>query len=105
SAGLEGNSKNALANKQAVLASTQAAISFAQQELTTGRDINGASRTVQAQIRFLQSLHDKSAFVRAELRALRAEEAKLQAQRVRPGRHRPVVQGQRGRPGAVAEGQ
>jgi len=82
SAGLAGNSRNALANRQAVLASTQAAVSFAQQELTTGKDIGGASRTVQAQIRFLQGLHDKSAFVRAELAALRREEQLLQAQRI-----------------------
>src|SRR5262249_51266526 len=58
------------------------AIQFASQQLTLGRDISGASRTVEAQIRFLQSLHDKSAFVRQEIAALRAEEAKLAAQRV-----------------------
>jgi hypothetical protein len=81
-AGLAGNSRNALANKQAVIASTQAALSFAQQELTTGKDIGGASRTVEAQIRFLQGLHDKSAFVRAEIKALRKEEQLLQAQRM-----------------------
>jgi hypothetical protein len=82
SAGLEGNTKNALANKQAVLASTQAAIQFASQQLTLGRDIGGASRTVEAQIRFLQGLHDKSAFVRSELAALRKEEQLLEAQRI-----------------------
>jgi hypothetical protein len=81
-AGLEGNSKNALANKQAVLASTQAAISFAQTELVTGRNINGASRTVADQIRWLQGLHDKSAFVRDEIAALQHEEAKLAAQKM-----------------------
>jgi Lysozyme like domain len=81
-AGLEGNSKNALANKQAVLASTQAALSFAQQELATGKNIGGASRTVQQQINWLQGLHDKSAFVKAELAALRREEALLQAQKI-----------------------
>lgn len=81
-AGLEGNSKNALANKQAVLASTQAAISFAQQELTTGKNISGASTTVQQQIRWLQGLHDKSKFVQNEIHALRLEEQKLQAQRI-----------------------
>jgi hypothetical protein len=82
SAGLAGNSKNALANKQAVLQVTNAAISFAEQQLTLGKNIGGASRTVQAQIRFLQGLHDKSKFVQDEIAALRKEEARLQAQRM-----------------------
>lgn len=81
-AGLEGNSKNALANKQAVLQATNAALTYAQQELTTGKDITGASDTIQRQIRWLQSLHDKSSFVRDELEALRKEEKLLAAQRI-----------------------
>jgi hypothetical protein len=81
-AGLEGNSKNALANKQAVLASTNAALAFASQELATGKNISGASTTVQAQIKWLQGLHDKSQFVKDELHALRQEEKLLQAQQI-----------------------
>ena len=81
-AGLEGNSAKALANKQAVLATTNAAIQFASEELTLHKDIGGASDTIQAQIRFLQGLHDKSSFVKAEIHALRDEEAKLNAQRL-----------------------
>jgi hypothetical protein len=82
SAGLEGNSKNALANRQAVLQSTQAAISFASEQLTLGKNIGEASRTVQAQIRWLQGLHDKSVFVRQELAALRREEQLLEQQKL-----------------------
>src|SRR5205814_6770055 len=82
SAGLKGNSKNALANKQAVIASTNAAITFAGEQLTLGKNLGGASKTIQAQIRFLQGLHDKSKLVLDEIAALRREEAKLQAQRV-----------------------
>jgi hypothetical protein len=82
SAGLAGNSKNALANKQAVLQVTQQALAFAHQELTTGHNIGGASQTIQAQIKWLQGLHDKSAFVRNEIEALRKEEARLQAEHV-----------------------
>jgi hypothetical protein len=81
-AGLAGNSRNALANKQAVIAASNAAISFADQQLTLGKNLGGASRTIQDQIRWLQGLHDKSRFVRDEIKALRLEEQKLQAQRV-----------------------
>ncbi len=81
-AGLEGNSKNALANRQALLQATNAAVTYAQAELVTGKDISGASDTIQRQISWLQGLHDKSQFVRAELAALRREEALLQAQKL-----------------------
>lgn len=81
-AGLAGNSKNALANKQAVLQSTQAALNFAGQQLQLGKNIDGADRTVQRQIGWLQSLHDHSKFVQDEIHALRLEEQKLQAQQV-----------------------
>lgn len=77
SAGLSGNSKNALANKQAVLNSTQAALALADQEGKTKGGIDKASGTIQAQIRWLQGLHDKSKFVRDEIHALRREEEKL----------------------------
>jgi hypothetical protein len=81
-AGLAGNSRAALANKAAVIASTNSAIQFASEQLSLGRNLDGASRTVQAQIKWLQGLHDKSALVRQEIAALRAEEAKLAAQRI-----------------------
>jgi len=81
-AGLAGNTKNALANKQAIIASTNAAIQFAANQLTLGKNIGGASSTIQAQIKFLQSLHDKSKFTQDEIHALREEEAKLAAERI-----------------------
>ncbi len=72
-AGLDGNSKNALANKQAVISATKAAIDFSQQQRDLGGDLNASSRTIQTQIRWMQGLHDKSAFARQEIAALRAE--------------------------------
>ena len=82
-AGLEGNSKAALANKQAVISSTNAAISFADHQITLGKNIDGASRTVQAQIKWLEGLHSKSSLVKDEIEALRKEEQKLNEQRIR----------------------
>lgn len=79
SAGLRGNSKDALANKAAVLQSTQAAVSFADEQLTAGKNVRGASQDIQAQIRFLQEHGGKSAFARREIHALRMEEDKLKA--------------------------
>ena len=81
-AGLEGNSKNALANKQAVISSSQAALKFASDQLTLHKNLGQASDTIQAQIRFLQGLHDKSQLVRDELAALRREEKLLNEQRI-----------------------
>ncbi len=70
SAGLKGNSAAALANRASVLASTVAAASFAKQQVQTKGDLAGASSEIQRQIRYLQSLHDKSGFTAAEIRVL-----------------------------------
>ena len=70
SGALDGNSKTALANRQLVIQSTQAALQYADQERKTGGSVEGAARTLQDQIHFLISTHDKSAWLRAELRLL-----------------------------------
>jgi len=77
SAGLRGNSKDALANKAAVLQATQGAVSFAENQLKLGNDLTGASRNIQAQIHWLQVHAGKSKFARDEIHALRMEENKL----------------------------
>lgn len=79
SAGLRGNSKDALANKAAVLQATQGAVSFAENQLNLGHNLQGASRDIQAQIHWLQIHGGKSRFARDEVHALRMEENKLQA--------------------------
>jgi hypothetical protein len=70
SAGLKGNSAAAIANKQAVLGTTQAAVAFAKEQLTSRNNLAGASSQIEAQIRFLQGLHDHTGFAAAEIRVL-----------------------------------
>lgn len=70
SAGLEGNSKNAIANKQAVLAATNAVVSFATEQIKSKANLSGASGEIAAQIKFLQGLHDKSGFAAQEIKVL-----------------------------------
>lgn len=71
SGALDGNSKTALANRAAVIHATQEALLFADQQRKTGHDVDGAARTIQDQIRWLEGLHDKSKWVRDELKLLR----------------------------------
>ena len=78
SAGLRGNSKDALANKAAVLQSSQAVVAFADDQLKLGGDLSGASKRIQDQIHWLQVHGGKSRFARDEIHALRMEENKLQ---------------------------
>jgi len=80
SAGLAGNSANALANKQAVLAATDAAVTFASDQLKLHGNLRLASADLQDQIGWLQRTGDKSKFTRDEIHALRDEEAKIKAQ-------------------------
>jgi hypothetical protein len=79
SAGLRGNSKDALANKAAVLQATQNVVTFAGDQLKLGGDLHAASGRIQDQIAWLQKHGDKSAFARREIHALRMEEDKLRA--------------------------
>jgi hypothetical protein len=80
SAGLAGNSANALANKQAVLQSTNQVVTFAQDQLTLHGNLRKASDEIQNQITYLQKHGDKSKFAAAEIRALRTEEALIKSQ-------------------------
>jgi cell wall-associated NlpC family hydrolase len=77
SAGLRGNSKDALANKAAVLQATQNVMTFADDQLTLGGNLHAASGRIADQIAWLQKHGDKSRFARDEIRALRIEEGKL----------------------------
>ncbi|HEX7994939.1 MAG TPA: transglycosylase SLT domain-containing protein [Streptosporangiaceae bacterium] len=70
SAGLKGNSADAIANKQAVLQATQAAVAFATEQLKTKGNLGAASNQIEAQIRFLRGLHDQSGFTKTEIQAL-----------------------------------
>jgi len=79
SAGLDGNTKNALANKQAVLQATQNVVTFADDQLTLGGNLHAASGRIADQIRWLQKHGEKSKFARDEIHALREEEAKIRA--------------------------
>lgn len=79
-AGLEGNSAKALANKAAVLASSQAAQTLAEKQLTMRDGLEKASGTIAAQITWLQKHGDKSAFAAREIEAFRDEEALIKAQ-------------------------
>jgi hypothetical protein len=80
SAGLKGNSANALANKQAVIAATNAAVSFADDQLKLHGNLRLASQEIQSQINWLEKHGDKTKFATAQIRALLAEEAKIKAQ-------------------------
>jgi len=79
SAGLRGNSKDALANKAAVLQATQNVVTFADDQLKLGHNLDGASGRIQDQIHWLQIHGGKSAFATREIHALRMEEDKLKA--------------------------
>jgi len=70
SAGLKGNSANALANKRTVLDSTIAVIGFAKQQLISKANLGGASSAVQAQIGWLKKLKDHTGFTAAEIKIL-----------------------------------
>lgn len=77
SAGLRGNSKDALANKAAVLQTSQSVLTFASDQLRLGGNLQGASHRIADQITWLQKHGDKSKFARDEIHALRMEENKL----------------------------
>jgi hypothetical protein len=79
SAGLRGNSKDALANKAAVLQASQNVVAFATDQLKLGGNLHAASGRIQDQIHWLQVHGGKSRFAREEIHALRMEENKLQA--------------------------
>ena len=79
SAGLRGNSKDALANKEAVRQATVNVVTFADDQLHLGHNLQGASAKIQDQIGWLQKHGDKSAFATREIHALRMEENKLKA--------------------------
>ena len=80
SAGLQGNSADALANKAAVVQTTQQRDDVrrgpAERSATT---CSAASRVIQDQIHWLQVHGGKSKFATGEIHALRMEEGKLKA--------------------------
>jgi hypothetical protein len=74
---IDGNSAKQLANRQLVIDSTQKTEAFANIQATTGHDIDGASRTLANQIKFLQSTGDKSRWVTAQIHDLQKAENAL----------------------------
>jgi hypothetical protein len=68
---LDGNSASALAARAAVIQSTQAAITFAGQEVTVHHNVKAASDILQAQITYLEKHAGKSKIAAAEIDALR----------------------------------
>lgn len=78
SAGLDANTKNALANRQAILQSSDAVMNYAAHQLAMKGNLRLASAEIQDQIRWLQRHGDKSKFAAAEIRAFRQEEAQIQ---------------------------
>ena len=76
---LDGNSVSALAARQAILQSTNAAITFAGQEVTVHHNVQAASNVLQTQITYLEKHAGKSKFAAAEIDALRAALNKLPA--------------------------
>jgi hypothetical protein len=77
SSALDGNSSKQLANRQLVIDSTQKTEAFANIQATTGHNIDGATKTLQNQIRFLQSTGDKSDWVTAQIKGLKKAEDAL----------------------------
>jgi hypothetical protein len=77
SAGLKGNSADALANKAAVVQASNSAVAFAEDQINLRTNLGGASRVIQEQIHWLEVHGGKSAFATREIHALRMEEAKL----------------------------
>jgi hypothetical protein len=80
SAGLRGNSKDALDNKEAVRQTTVSVLTFADDQLKLGGNLHAASGRIADQIAWLQKHGDKSKFARDEIHALRVEEDKLKDQ-------------------------
>lgn len=74
---LDGNSDAALADKQALLGSTEAAIQFADHQLNVDHNTAGASKTILSQIAYLQKHGEHSQFASTEILALVQAEAKL----------------------------
>jgi hypothetical protein len=68
---LKGNSDAAIAARQAVLSSTQAAIALAKGEGQTAGGVGKATAVIQSQIRWLQTHAGKSKFAAQEVLALR----------------------------------
>lgn len=77
SKGLRGNSQAALAARQAVLSSTEAAASLASHEATVDGNVKGASKVIRDQIRYLKEHAGKSKFAAAEIEILRKALARL----------------------------
>ena len=75
SAGLKGNSANALANKQALLNATNQVFTFANEQISAKGNLHAASNEILAQIDYLQKHGDKSHFAAQEIHALRVEES------------------------------
>jgi hypothetical protein len=74
---LDSNRASALAARSAIISSTQAALSFANQQATTGHDVSGASQTIRDQINWLKQHAGKSKIARDEIAALELQLSKL----------------------------
>lgn len=79
SAGLDGNSAAAIAARQALLASSTAAVEFAQSQDKLHGNTQAASSVLEQQIKFLQSTGDHSKFVTDEIDALKTALAGLKS--------------------------
>jgi hypothetical protein len=74
---LDSNRSSALAARSAIINSTQAALTFANQEVTVHKNTDAASAIIRAQITYLQQHAGKSKIAAAEIDALRQALAKL----------------------------
>jgi hypothetical protein len=74
---LDKNSQNALAAKQALIASSQAAIQFAQNEVTLHGNMQKANQILNSQIQYLAIHAGKSRFAQQEILALVQAEYKI----------------------------
>ncbi len=77
---LDGNSKSALAARAAIISATGSVVKFAEEQLKTKGNLQGASNSIQDQIRWLEKHAGKSKIATEEIHALRMEEAKIKAQ-------------------------
>jgi hypothetical protein len=77
---LDGNSKAALEDRQAIIGATSAVVQFAEEQFKAHGNLQGASDAIQDQIRWLETHAGKSKIAREEIHALRMEEAKIKKQ-------------------------
>ena len=79
---LDSNKAAALAARSAVISSTQAALTYANQEVNVHHNTQAASTIIRDQIRWLQDHAGKSRIAAAEIDALRQALAKLTSKKV-----------------------